>query len=738
MKHRHLIPLLAGILLVSCSLANSQGTKSPSATATSQTLPTPVVQLNRPPDPQNTVKEFLDLWKAEDYAGMYAMLTRVSQDAISADDFARRYQNTALNLTLDTLDYELLGKITDPTSAQVAYQVNFHTNRLGELKRQMMMNMTLDNGQWKIQWDDALIMPELKGSNHLSLNVEQPARGNIYDRNGHALAAQDDVVALGVIPGEIDDAQADALVSELARLTGKTPEYIKSLYENQASSAYIAIGEASASAVSEREDVLSGLSGLVMSPYNARYYADGGIAPHVTGFVMPIFKENLDEYKRRGYSGDEKVGIFGLEQWGEQYLAGQPHLSLHVVDPNGIIVTALADQEAQPAQSIYTTIDKDLQEQAQKAIQGFTGAIVVLERDTGRVLAMVSSPGFDPNMLNADNRNFDPEEANYQFNRASQGTYPLGSVYKIITMSAGLESGLYSKDTTYNCQQTFEELPGDPLYDWTYEKGYPPSGMLTLPEGLMRSCNPYFYHIGLDLFRQKGPDELANMARAFGLGSLTGIEGIPEAAGNIEAPNTDIDAVQMAIGQYTVLVTPLQVADFVAAVGNGGTLYTPQVIEKIAPLDGDPTFTFTPKERGRLPVSAENLAIVQDAMRSVVADKRGTAFYTFSSLGIPVYGKTGTAQSDMLDPHAWFAGYTDAGRSDKPDIAIAVVVEYGGEGSEIAAPIFRRVVEDYFQGQPGRLYPWESSYYVTRTPTPLVTDTPVPEETETPTPEAGQ
>jgi penicillin-binding protein 2 len=247
------------------------------------------------------------------------------------------------------------------------------------------------------------------------------------------------------------------------------------------------------------------------------------------------------------------------------------------------------------------------------------------------------------------------------------------------------------------------------------------------------------YHLGLDLFRQKGATFVSNFARGFGLGSATGIKELDEETGQIVDPSTDGDAVQQGIGQGDMLVTPLQVVRFTAAIANGGTLYRPQLIEKVTNSAGVNLSTFAPESNGTLPISAATLADVQTAMRGVVNTRNGTARDSLGDFAIPVYGKTGTAENPMGNSHAWFTGYTQANREDKPDIAVTVIVENGGEGSEVAAPIFRRILETYYYGAPKKLFPWEVKIDVTKTPTPTLTVTPTAgaEETQkqsTPTP----
>lgn len=687
---------------------------------------------------------YLDAWKIDDYAAMYPLLTSVSQDAISAEEFSNHYTGVAVEAALDGIDYEILSVLAGPEQSQVRYRVTLKSLLVGEISRETVMNLRREKGDWRVEWDDTLVLPELKGGNYLVMDRGGyvPSRANIYDRQGRALVAQADATAVGVYPDQVDPAQADQLFATLSDLTGLRVETISAMVSNAPRGAnwYLPLGEVSADKIASQFAEISSLPGIVMRPYKSRYYFESGIAPHVLGYVSAIQPDEVEEYKRRGYQPDERVGRSGLEKWGETYLAGKRGGALYVFNAQGQPVTRLAQAEAQPAQAVHTTLDRDFQLAAQQAIANFRGAIVVLERDTGRVLTMVSSPGYDPNAFEPINYNssqmlfeISSNPAQPLLNRATQGQYPLGSVFKIITMAAGLESGHYTPETTYQCGYFFDELPGARLNDWTYEYFQKdgrtiPSGLLTLPQGLMRSCNPFFWHIGLDLFNRDETRAVSEMGRGFGLGRATGIVGLEEEAGQIPDPANPVDAVNMAIGQGDILVTPLQVATFIAAVGNGGVLNRPQVVEKVAPPDGEPTQIFKTDPLGKLPVSAENLKVIQDALVGVIRNEkpRGTAWHVFTGLDIPVAGKTGTAQSGSDLPHAWFAGYTFAERPDKPDIAVAVLVENVGEGSDYAAPIFRRIVELYFSGQPQKLYPWESTYNVPITGTPVLPGTPLP------------
>ncbi len=704
------------------------------------TLPPPNVTVIPAPDARAALTQFLEALKNNDFTAMYAMLSAESQAAVAQDLFLTKYSEALNTMGAATLDYQVNSQLLSPSAAQVGFKIVYHTALVGDLEREMVADLKLEQGAWRLIWDESLILPELAGGNVLKMDYRIPGRGDIYDRDGDPIVTQSDAYALGIKPGDLSPNSSGGLVGALARLCNRTTESIEDAYAGAAPEWYVPICEAS---VDEVRDILNlNAPGLVVTPYNARFYLDQGIAPQVVGYASLIPREELDQYRRQGYRGDEKVGLSGIEKSMEQYLAGKHGGTLYVVDPNGQIVTRLAASDPEPAASVYLTIDHNLQHYGQLLFGDFQGAAVVLELNTGRVLAMVSSPEYDQNLFDASNYNSSTllgEMVNNPnqplVNRAAQGAYPLGSAFKPITMAAGLESGLYLPITTYDCQYDFTELQqygGPVLHDWTWDhcqnrvragnfcdtSDSLPSGLLTLQEGLMRSCNPYFWHIGLDLFNNDRASDIAQMARAFGLGSGTGVNDIAEATGNISVPSQPVDATNQAIGQGDLTVTPLQVARFVAAIGNGGTLYRPQVVEKIVPVSGAPIREFKPEVSSTLPVRPDNLAAIQEAMSMVINNPRGTANFRLRGLTFKSAGKTGTAQSGSGEPHAWFIGYTQvAADTGLPDIAVAVIVENAGEGSDYAAPIFRALVETYYYGS-WQARPWFASDFGKPTFTP--------------------
>jgi penicillin-binding protein 2 len=742
------------LVLTACGQVPASGTPSPvvpTLTPTSS-LPTPVVLTTSQPDAAAAVSAFLDAWKKFDHAAMYALISRESQAGITVEDFTKIYTDAEHALTLAEVNYVVGPNSTRLDAASLGVRLNYKSNLFGEFTRDQTFNLVMEDGIWKVQWHDGLVMPEMGGGNRLQIDYNFSERASIYDSAGLPLASPTKVVALGIQPGKIDPNTEQAQNILLSVLTGKSVEDIYKSYVGAAADWYIPVGEATLDSVERNKTELNGYPGILQSTFNTRYsyslrglYYNKGVAPQVIGYVQAIPSDQLNAYNRLGYRGDETVGIAGLEKSQEKYLAGTHGASLTLANSQGQAVARLAQVEMQPAQNITTTLNSDLQMKLQRSFQEFKGAIVVMERDTGRILAMVSSPGYDQNRFSAENINnnngvllnkllSDPSQP--LLNRAAQSGYPLGSVFKIITMAAALETGVFTKDSTYDCQIDFRELPGVILDDWTKAKGYPPSGMLDLPGGLIRSCNPWFWHIGLELYRQGYNRAVSDMSRAFGLGSATGIGQIAEDPGNIPDPQNEGDAVQLAIGQGTMLVTPLQVARFIAAVGNGGTLYKPSLIEKITLPDGTPSYTFQPEKTGTLPVSAENLKIIQDAMEGVAFSKKpvGTARKVLASIPYKLAGKTGTATTSEGSPHAWFGGYTDRPEGEKPNIAVAVLVENGGEGSEVAAPFFKRVLSLYYSDgdNAGDLLPWESKPYKLATATPEPTATPTTTPTRVP------
>ncbi|HXQ32528.1 MAG TPA: NTF2-like N-terminal transpeptidase domain-containing protein, partial [Anaerolineales bacterium] len=340
-------------------------------------LPQPIVTVLGAPDADAALAAYLDAFKADDYNTMYGLISKVSQDGITLEDFARRNRDALNEMSAGSFDYEVLSSLVSPYASEVAYRVTYHTALVGDIQREMIARFALENNEWKLQWDDSLILPELAGGNVLRMDYSAPSRGNIYDRDGDVIAAQSDAHAFYIVPGNVTEESLDVLLSEVWRLCGISMETLAQEIFNTPAQFPIPLCEAS---TQESERIRSVFpSGLEWTDYNSRYYFQQGVGSNIVGYTTFISEEDMETYRRLGYAQDARVGAVGIERWAEDYLAGERGGDLYVINPStGQPVTKIGEKEPKPADSVYLTIDNNLQFYAQKAIEGFTGAAVVL------------------------------------------------------------------------------------------------------------------------------------------------------------------------------------------------------------------------------------------------------------------------------------------------------------------------------------------------------------------------
>jgi penicillin-binding protein 2 len=705
-------------------------TLTPLPTATLQPTDTPI-----PSGAEGIGLAFYRAWEAKDYLGMYSLLSTQSQALVDSRSFVEFYEDTMKTAAIQLVHSQPLAARQDGGRAEFDARVTLESAVVGAVTRDHTMELTFSDGRWGVVWDESLILPELEGGNRLYMEHRIPARANIYDLNGQALAFQGTVITLGVIPGQIED--EDGLLSAVSPLLHQSPEEVQGLYASALPDWYVPLGDITGEMMQENLENLQPYfgAGLVTDDRLTRLYTAGGIAPHVVGYTGYIPAESLDEYTALGYRGDEQVGIAGLEQWGENYLSGTRGGVLTIVGPSGEYITTIQESEPKQARSVYSTLDLDFQAAVEQALAeaiesypiGQGGSVVVLDVNTGAVRAMASYPDFNQSIFDGLRIDSDVELSRVLndpgrplLNRATQGEYPAGSTFKIVTFSAGVNSGLYTPSSRYTSTGSWNRL-GDAFvkYDWR-EGGH---GTVTLGQALIVSCNSCFYDVGFNLDQQDA-FILPETARQFGLDEPTGIEGVPEIGGLIPDPDWKLenvgegwvpgDSVNMAIGQGFVQVTPLQLTRIMAALANGGTLLRPSVVDRIGAGGGAPEEAWPVEAQGRLPLSDENLQAIRESLRAVANSSSGTATHRFQGLNVPVAGKTGTAETVIAESHAWFAGYApaepythlDGTVIENPEIAVVVMVENAGEGSTVAAPIFRRIVELYYGLTPLTPFPW--------------------------------
>jgi len=699
MKIHRLLQVWLLLCLLGCTATPSTPAATPETTSNTPLTPAP----GDFSDAEAVGRAFLDAWSKDDTARMYELLAPSLRAGLALDPFAQAYraaQATATVLQVRTLPHQLG---LENTRAWIDFTVIWQTALFGELQAENRLALIKEGDAWWVDWRREAIWPDLAGGNKFAVEYQVPPRANIYDRHQAALAALSTIVTVGVVPERIENEAT--LLANLSIALNLSQESIQAKYAGQPASWFIAIADITGEQ-SLAYDTLLRTPGVERRERAGRFYPENGAGAHVVGWVSAIPAEQLESYRQQGYRDDALVGISGLEAYAESILAGKNGGRLYLVDANDAYVRGVAERRPERGRAVTATLDRTLQAQAEAILKDFSGAIVALDVNTGAVRVMASAPTFDNNIFvrptdSGERQALLNDSRRPLLNRATQGTYPSASVFKIVTLSAALETGLFNVNSAFNCPGYWDVFGEANRKTCWLATGH---GPITLFEGLVQSCDVVFYEVGMAL-DHKDPALLPTYGAAFGLGQRTGIVEIPEVAGLMPTPQwkfdtylepwTAGDTVNLAIGQGFLLVTPLQVAEMLAAIANGGTLYQPYVIERLEASSSQPEQQTQPLARGRLPISEATLATLREGLLQVTTAANGTATHRFAGLNVSVAGKTGTAEAPGpgSEPHAWFAGYFPA---DKPEIAMAVLVENIGEGSSYAAPIFRQMVEAYY------------------------------------------
>lgn len=567
---------------------------------------------------------------------------------------------------------------------------------------------------WHLQILSADDYRSMSENNRLRFVPVAASRGAIMDRSGKVLVSNRPSFSLAVVPQEVKD--KDGLLERLSRLLGLDRVELEERWNKVKGRAkyypLVLASNISRDQVEIIEENRLRLPGVEIEMKPVREYSSSLLAAHLLGYIGEISDEELDKQGYEEYNPGDYVGKNGIERSWEEELHGSDGGRQLEVDARGRVLRTVSESYPTVGNSVVLTIDAAVQKQAEKAFGDQAGAAVALDVNSGEVLAFVSTPSFDPALfsgkLPADVwKSYLDDKRHPLENKALTGQYPPGSTFKVITALAGLENGLINDSTSVNCSGSYKL--GDSVFKCWNRHGH---GTTALRKSLRESCDVYYYQLGERL----GVDLIARTAKKFLLGAPMGIGLSNEKPGLIPTAEWKQkrfgkrwfhgETLPVSIGQGYVLMTPIQLASMIATVANEGTVYRPFLVKRIVDTDGKPLKEFKPEIIGRTGISADKFRMVKQGLFAVVNEPGGTGGMA-RLYDVRVAGKTGTSQVvKMRDSkrgtpyqfrdHALFVAFAPY---DKPEIAVAVVVEHGEHGGSAAAPIAGRMLRAYFDGK---------------------------------------
>ena len=558
---------------------------------------------------------------------------------------------------------------------------------------------------WYLQVLEGGRFQEASDKNRIRIRPVAAPRGILFDRTGAPLVDNRPAFTLSLIPRELerDVARRDASLGRLSALMHIPYQELLDAVTRVSPESFLPVRlrrGLTMEDVAKVEEWKLELPGVIVEVEPQRAYPTSRFAAHLLGYV----REASDEQLKGGrYRRGDMVGQSGLERLLDEFLRGKDGGERIEVDAMGRPVRLIQSTEPHPGAQVITTVDRRIQEAAERAMDGHAGSVVVMDPRNGDVLAMVSTPAFEIDQftgtIQADAwRRVVQDPDHPLLNRTIQSMYAPGSIFKIVVAAAGLQEGSITPGDRTHCTGEFQ------LGTWTFKdwkkEGH---GTVDLMGAMRHSCNVYFYEKGLKI---TGP-VIAKYAGMFGLGRPTGIDLLGERFGLI--PQAKIrkgrsaaafhagDTVNMSIGQGQVLVTPMQVARFMSAVANGGVLWKPRLVQRIERPERGVVWSDAGTVNGHVDLSPAVWALLRQSLWAVVNDGGTGAGARIP--GLDIAGKTGTAQmianskAEKGQDHAWFASFAPANAAE---VVVVVMVERGGKGGQVAAPMARKILNAIF------------------------------------------
>ncbi|MGI6114032.1 MAG: penicillin-binding transpeptidase domain-containing protein [Mahellales bacterium] len=643
------------------------------------------------PTAEDKAKEFLDLMASQQYEAMYGLLTQDSMEAISEEDFINRYSKILSGIGTEKIQYTLLPDQKEEYQDYevIPYSIVLTTNTVGDIKFQNSITVVEQEEEgWKIHWDHYYIFPDLTKDDTVRVSKAAPERGNIFDRNDHPLATKGSAMEVGVVTGQIED--EEALLQQLSNLLDVEPDFIKDKY----TASWVqpdwfvpikALPDANVGLIEQ----LASIPGVSVKQTELRVYPLGSALGQVIGHIGEITAEQLETKKSEGYRQGDLIGQSGLEARYEDVLFGKPGYEINIMDADGEIKHTVAKVEKEDGKDIHLTIDASIQRAAAEALDGHVGSTMVLNPRTGEILAMASSPSYDPNLFShgitpAQWQALQDDENKPMLNRNIQGLYPPASTIKPLVGAMALDAGVIDQNTQVDSPNGKWQL-SDKWGNYYVNRIDRPAGPVNLADATVWSDNIYFAQAAIKMGAQK----FIRYMEKLGFGQQLPFD-LNVAKSSISQNTITDDSILLAdsgYGQGEILTTPLQMAVTYTALINDGNMLKPILMLDDANNNAQAQVLqegiFTP----------ETVDIIRDALVDTV--NRPKAFAQGAKLDdILVAGKTGTGQVGKEGNIGWFIGYAPA---DNPKYLVCTVVEDTQSGGASSVPITKNIMEQLFK-----------------------------------------